>query len=91
MTSPDGLDDLPTEDLRRRAFDKARGAHDRAFFWDLAKHLRGARAIAAEDGSSGAITGTLAELVDMAREMSGKGFGEDEPLVRARMIDYLRH
>lgn len=91
MSETDDLDHLPTEDLRQRAFDKARAAHDRAFFWDLAKHLRGARAIAAEDGSSGAITGTLTELVDLAREMSGKGFGEDEPLARARFVDYLRH
>lgn len=92
MSDPaDGLDDLPTEQLRQRAFDKARAAHDRAFFWDLAKHLRGARAIAGEDGSSGALTGTLVELVDLAREMSGKGLGEDEPLARARFVDYLRH
>ncbi len=90
MSSLDDLDDLPTEQLRQRAFEKAREAHDRGFFWDLARHLRGARAIAAEDGSSGGITGSLAELVEMAREMTGKGFGDDEPLVRARFLDYLR-
>ena len=88
--SDDGLDDLSTEELRVRAFDKARGAHDRAFFWDLATHLRGARAIAGEDGSSGGITGTIAELVDLGREMLGRDLGEDEPLVRARFLDYLR-
>ncbi len=86
----ESLDELTTEQLRQRAFDKARAAHDRAFFWDLAKHLRGSRAIAAEDGSSGGITGTLAELVDLGREMLGKGLGDDEPLVRARFLDYLR-
>jgi hypothetical protein len=91
MPASDGLDDLSTEELRRLAFDKARAAHDRAFFWDLATHLRGARAIAGEDGSSGGITGTIAELVDLAREMSGKDLGEDEPLARARFLDYLRH
>lgn len=91
MTAPiEGLEELSTEELRQRAFDKARADHDRAFFWDLAKHLRGSRAIAGEDGSSGGITGSLAELVDLAREMSGKGFGDDEPLVRARFLDYLR-
>jgi hypothetical protein len=84
------LDELSTEDLRRRAFDKAQAAHDLHFFWDLAKHLRGARAIAAEDGSAGGITGSLAELVDIARELLGKGLGDDEPLVRARFLDYLR-
>ena len=91
MSSPaDALDELSTEELRRRAFDKAREAHDRAFFWDLATHLRGSRAIAAEDGSAGGITGTITELVDLGRELLGKGFGEDEPLVRARFLDYLR-
>lgn len=88
--SRDGLDELSTEELRQRAFDQARAAHDRAFFWDLAKHLRGARAIAGEDGSAGGITGTLTELVDLGREMLGKDLGEDEPLVRARFLDYLR-
>ena len=89
-TPPDGLDDLTTEQLRLKAFEKAREAHDRAFFWDLAKHLRGSRAIAGEDASSGGITGTIAELVDLGREMLGHDLGEDEPLVRARFLDYLR-
>lgn len=91
MSSPgDTLDDLSTEELRVRAFDKAREAHDRAFFWDLAKHLRASRAIAGEDGSAGGITGTITELIDLGRELLGKGLGEDEPLVRARFLDYLR-
>lgn len=84
------LDQLTTEDLRRRAFDKAQSAHDLRFFWDLAKHMRGSRAIAGEDGSGGGITGTLTELVDLARELMGKHLGEDEPLLRARFLDYLR-
>jgi hypothetical protein len=84
------LNDLSTEELRRQAFDKAQSAHDVGFFWDLAKHLRAAHAMAAEDGSGGAVTGTLAELVDLVRELMGKGLGDDEPLVRARFLDYLR-
>ena len=84
------LDDLTTEELRRRAFDKAQSAHDVGFFWDLTKHLRASRALAAEDGSGGGITGSLAELVELARELMGKGFGEEEPLIRARFLDYLR-
>lgn len=90
MTAPDDLEALSTEELRTRAFDKAQSAHDLHFFWDLTKHLRGARAIAAEDGSSGGLTGTLAELVDLGRELMGKDLGDDEPLVRARFLDYLR-
>lgn len=88
--SADGLDDLSTEQLRQRAFDRARAAHDRAFFWDLATHLRGSRAIAFEDGSAGGITGTITELVDLGRELMGKDLGDDEPLMRARFLDYLR-
>lgn len=89
MTTPD-LDDLSTEQLRTRAFDKAQSAHDLHFFWDLAKHLRASRALAGEDGSSGGITGSITELVDLAREMMGKDLGDDEPMVRARFLDYLR-
>ncbi|MBC7679565.1 MAG: hypothetical protein H7233_11345, partial [Pseudorhodobacter sp.] len=47
------LDALPLADLQHQAFAKAREAHDVGFFWDLAKHLRSARALAAEDGSAG--------------------------------------
>lgn len=84
------LDSLTTEELRARAFDKAERAHDVGFFWDVAKHLRSARAIAGEDGSSGAITGTIAEAVALVREMTGHApLGEDEPLLRARFMEYL--
>ena len=51
------LNDLSTEELRRQAFDKAQSARDVGFFWDLAKHLRAAHAMASEDGSGGAVTG----------------------------------
>lgn len=86
----ESLDDLTTEELRRRAFDKAQARHDLHFFWDLTMHLRGARAIAGEDGSAGSITGSLTEMVGLARELMGKGLGDDEPLLRARFLDYLR-
>jgi hypothetical protein len=84
------LEELTTEELRRRAFDKAQAAHDVHFFWDLTKHLRASRALAAEDGSGGGLTGSLVELVELARELMGKGLGDDEPLIRARFLDYLR-
>ena len=86
----DDLETLTTEQLRVRAFDKAQGAHDLGFFWDLAKHLRASRAIAGEDGSSGSLTGTLTELLELGRELLGKDLGDDEPLVRARFLQYLR-
>lgn len=90
MSSPEDLDGLSTEELRRLAFERAWDAHDVGFFWDLVKHLRGAHAIAGEDGSSGALTGTLTEAVDLLRELMGKDLGTDEPLLRARFLDYLR-
>jgi hypothetical protein len=86
----DALEDLSTEQLREQAFDKARKAHDLRFFWDLLKHLRAAHSLAGEDGSSGAITGSIAELYDLGRELMGRDLGDDEPLVRARFLEYLR-
>ena len=85
------LESLTTEQLRQRAFDKAEHAKDVGFFWDLVKHMRASSAIAGEDGSSGAITGSITELVHLVRELMGKApLGADEPLLRARFIDYLR-
>lgn len=85
------LESLTTEQLRQRAFDKAEKAKDVGFFWDLVKHMRASSAIAGEDGSSGAITGSITELVHLVRELIGKEpFGDDEPLLRARFVDYLR-
>jgi len=85
------LESLTTEQLRQRAFDKAEHGKDVGFFWDLVKHMRASSAIAGEDGSSGAITGSITELVHLVRELMGKEpLGADEPLLRARFIDYLK-
>lgn len=84
------LDALTTEELRRRAFEKARGAHDVGFFWDLVKHLRATRSLAAEDGSGGGLTGSISDAVEVVRELMGKDLGDDEPLLRARFQDYLQ-
>jgi hypothetical protein len=84
------LDALSTEELRRRAFDRAEHKHDVKFFWDVLTHLPPTEGVAVEDGSSGNITGGIAEAVQAARELMGRDLGEVEPLVRARFIDYLR-
>ena len=90
MTTED-LDALSTDELRSRALHKAEHARDVGFVWDVVKHMRGSRAIAGEDGSSGAITGSITEAVHVVRELMGKEpFGDDEPLLRARFLDYLR-
>ena len=86
----DTLEQLTTDELRERAFDKARKARDLGFFWDVITHLRSARSIAAEDGSAGNIAGTITELVEIVRELGGHDLGEDEPLLRARFLQYLR-
>ena len=88
------LDALTLDELQHQAFAKAREAHDVGFFWDLAKHLRGARSMAAEDGSSGGVTGSITEAVEVVRELMGNrpltDVGGDEPLLRAKLTDYLR-
>ena len=40
IPSVEELDALPTEELRRRAFERAEHHRDVGFFWDLFKHLR---------------------------------------------------
>ena len=91
MSSPaEDLYALSTDELRSRAFDKAEHAKDVGFFWDVVKHMRSSQAIAGEDGSSGGITGSITELVHLVRELTGKEpLGADEPLLRARFLDYL--
>ena len=84
------LADLRTEELRHRAFSRAERHLDIGFFWDLARHLQPAHDAASEDGSSGGIGGTLTDAVALVRQLSGRGFGEAEPMIRARLIDYLR-
>jgi len=88
--SVEELDALSTDELRGRAFDLAESRHDVGFFWDVVKHLRASGDIAAEDASSGNITGSIAEAVEVVRNMTSGDLGEFEPLLRARFIDYLR-
>ena len=86
----DDLESLSTDELRSRAFSLAEKRHDVRFFWDLVKHTRAAASISTEDASSGAIGGTIAEAISLVRELFGKGYGDDEPLLRARFIEYLQ-
>jgi hypothetical protein len=83
------LEALTTDELRQKAFEQARDAHDVGFFWDLVKHLRSTRNLASGDASSGGLTGSLAEAFEVARELMGKDLGDDEPLLRARFLEYL--
>src|SRR5450759_3178948 len=84
------LNDLPTEELRRQAFAIAEHRHDVGFFWDLLRHLPRTADAAAEDASGGGIGESIADLIGVVRQLSGKGYGDAEPLVRAKFLDYLR-
>ena len=90
VPSVEELEQLSTEELRQRAFDRAEGRRDVGFFWDLVRHLPPAETVAAEDASAGHITGGIAEALETVWELLGHDLGEIEPLVRARFIDYLR-
>jgi hypothetical protein len=92
MTTPSfaELDALPTEQLRERAFALARSRHDVAFFWSVVKHLPDADDAAELDGAVNSIGPTIDEAVALWRELGGRGYGEQEPLLRAAFIDYLQ-
>ncbi|HEY3503236.1 MAG TPA: hypothetical protein VGN37_10710 [Actinocatenispora sp.] len=86
----DDLDQLSTEELRERAFALAHSRHDRHFFWDLIRHLPHAQESNLLDDSTGSIGEFLDEVIGMWREFTGhEQYGEAEPLMRARFIDYL--
>ena len=85
----EALDQLSTEELRHRAFSRAEHRLDFGFFWDLIRHLPASDGLAAEDGSAGNVGGSIAEVVELFRELTGRGLGDYEPMLRARFIDYL--
>lgn len=93
---PDGaasfkeLDALSTDELRDRAFHRAEKHADVGFFWDLVTHLRGAEDLADNDGSGGGLGETVTGAAGVVRELLGRHDGSNEPLLRARYIDYLR-
>ena len=83
------LDALPTEDLRQRAFALAAKHHDVAFFWSVFKHLPHADDAESLDASLGAVGASSSDAVALWREITGHGYGDSEPLLRAAFIDYL--
>ena len=81
------LDALPTEELRERAFAKARKQLDLGFFWDLFTHLPSAPET--EERELADIGAAIDDTVRLWREMTGHDYGDQEPLIRAKFIDYL--
>jgi hypothetical protein len=81
------LDALSTDELRRRAFARARERRDVGFFWDLFTHIpRGGEE---QDGWLGSLEATVDDAVALWREATGHDYGEAEPVIRAAFIDYL--
>ena len=84
------LDALSTEELRERAFALARERRDLRFFWSVLRHLPNADEAAILDGAPNTVGPTVDEAVALWRELTGHGYEETAPLLRAAFIDYLR-
>jgi hypothetical protein len=84
------LDALSTEDLRERAFARARERRDVAFFWSVFKHLPDSDEASSLDGAPNSVGPTVDEFVALWRELTGHGYAQQEPLLRAAFIDYLQ-
>lgn len=88
MTDFAELDALTTEELRERAFAKARKHGDIGFFWDLFKHLP--TSPETEERELADIGAAIDDVVQLWREFTGdRDLGDSEPLLRAKFIDYL--
>ncbi|AEB47639.1 MULTISPECIES: hypothetical protein [Micromonospora] len=85
----EALDALSTEELREQAFAVARERRDVKFFWSVLRHLPNADEAAALDGAPNSVGPTVDEAVALWREMTGHGYEESAPLLRAAFIDYL--
>ena len=88
-TRPTDLDSLPTEELRERAFALAVRRRDVGFFWGVLRHLPHADDTESLDASLGAVGASVSDAIALWREMTGHGYGDREPLLRAAFIDYL--
>lgn len=80
------LDALSTDELREKAFDRARTRGDVRFFWSLYEHLPAGGD--GDDGSFG-LQSTVDDAIAVWRESTGHEYGDREPLIRAAFIDYL--
>ncbi|GAA4911441.1 hypothetical protein LX16_2560 [Stackebrandtia albiflava] len=85
------LDELSTTELRERAFALARRRHDLSFFWEVVQRLPHAQEAEEVDGSLGSVGPAIDAVVEMWHELTGHDtdYGDVEPLLRARFIEYL--
>ena len=87
----DALEDLSYEELREKAFSIAEHRLDIGFFIDLMSHTSAIASVADEGGSLGDISGSLVETIRAAKQIfGGESLGDQEPLFRARYIEYIR-
>lgn len=87
VTDFTAYDTLTTEELRERAFTRARRRLDLGFFWNLFQHLP-----TSPDTEERELADTGAAIDDaiaLWREFTGHDYGDLEPLLRAKFIDYL--
>lgn len=83
------LEALSTDELRHRAFARAVERRDLSFFWSVLEHLPHADDTEELDASLGAVGASMDDAVALFRELTGHGYGDAEPLLRAAFIDYL--
>ncbi|MGK5743226.1 hypothetical protein [Micromonospora sp. URMC 103] len=83
------LDALSTEELREQAFALARERRDVGFFWSVLRHLPNADEATVLDGAPNSVGPTVDEAAALLRELTGHGYEESGPLLRAAFIDYL--
>lgn len=84
------LDALSTEELRERAFALARENRDVGFYFSVLRHLPNADEATILDGAPNSIGPIIDEANALWRELTGHGYEETEPLLRAAFIDYLQ-
>lgn len=83
------LDAMSTDELREKAFAKARRRMDIGFFWRLVRVLPHADDMEQLDASMGSIGASVEDAIDLWREFTGHDYGDHEPVIRAAFIDYL--
>ncbi|HZE40781.1 MAG TPA: hypothetical protein VE172_18420 [Stackebrandtia sp.] len=84
-------DALTTDELREKAFELAKRRRDVGFFWDVLRHLPHAPEAEEVDGSLGSVGAAIDSALELWHELNGREghYGEAEPLLRAKFIDYL--
>ncbi len=82
------LEALSTDELRHKAFGIAERRLDVGFFWDLLKHLPASGEVARDDSFSSAAAG-VSDLIELFREFGGHNLGDSEPMIRAKLVEYV--